>query len=243
MSAAFPFAFWKSSASVFDPATLSLTGWWRGSFSASPWVGTASAGSSGTRDLTEGTNAPASGSAVNGFNPADFDGTNDELSNATTMGTLLSASAWMAWVLFWADGIDTSNADATAYNNDALICDAGQFWGIHLRNTPTVQIYQWDGAAKVNAHAISTGAWNLICARYDGTNLRSSLNGGAITSLAAGNITTTTHALKVGENAAGSPSYLDGKILDIGMMASAGSDANITTDIKAYVNSRYNLAL
>ena len=66
--------------STLDPATLALTGWWRGSYDGSgTWSGTASAGSSGTRSLVELTNKPSSGTAVNGFNPATFDGVNDKL--------------------------------------------------------------------------------------------------------------------------------------------------------------------
>src|SRR5690606_13622046 len=109
-----------------------LTGFWRGSFSGSPWVGTASAGSSGTRDLTEATNPPSTGAAQNGYVPADFDGTNDVLGNATAMSTLLTASGYYYWALFELDAITGTLADSSAFSNAAVWSDSGGFLGMHM---------------------------------------------------------------------------------------------------------------
>ncbi len=229
-----PFAQAPSGPAVYDPSTLSATGWWRTDFSASPWAGTASAGSSGGRSLT---GVAGTGTALNGRIPADFNGTNQELANATAISTLLSASAWFAWVLFNARTISTANANP--FQNIALLCDSGAFWGIHLHSAPKVQVYQFSGANKVVEIPISLNAWTLVCARFDGTNLRAQVNSTLGTPTASGNISTVTGTLKVGRI---SSAFYDGRIADIGLSASAESDARFD-DIRAYVNSRYSLSL
>lgn len=237
----FPFSFWRTkTTATFDPATLLLTGWWRANFSASPWVGTASAGGSGSRDLTEATNPPSTGATINSLTPADFDGTNDVLSNATAISTFLSASGWRMWALVNIDAITTN--DASAFNNDIIMTDTGAFWGIHVRangGSPLVYAYQWDGAEKKASASISTGAWTLIQARYDGTNIRLKVNNGTVQTAAAGNILTTTGSLQVGKNAA---FPFNGRMADLGLVASAGADADFD-NIRTYVNARYGLSV
>lgn len=227
-------------SSVFDPATLVLTVWVRGAYAGSPWVGEASAGSSGSRNLTEATNPASVGAALNGFNTADFDGTNDVLTNGTAISTLLSASAWSFWDLVNIDAIDTDNA--LSYNNDVLAFGTGAFWGVHLKSnggSPLVQAYQWDGAEKKAEASISTGSWALVQAKYDGTNIKVRVNSGAWQSTAAGNITTTTGTLVLGGTTA---MWFDGRKADFALAATAFSDGTFD-DIKSYVNSRYALSL
>ncbi len=229
----------KGSSSGFDAATLSLTGFWRASYAASPWVGVPSAGSSGSRDLSEATNPPSAGAAINGLTPADFDGTNDVLTNATQMGTLLSASAWSCWALVNIDAINTNNTDV--WLNDPIFNDSGAFWGIHLKSGGTVHAYQWDGAAKSVSETIATGAWALVQAKYDGTNLRLRVNGGSWQSVAAGNIATTTGTLRVGLTPTAGHAF-DGRMADLGIANTAFSDATFD-DLKSYINARYGLSL
>lgn len=226
---------------AFDPSSLSLTGWWRASYTGSPWVGTASAGSSGSHDLSEATNPPSTGSAQNGFTPADFDGTNDQLANANAISTFISASAWFIWSVFWVDAINTNGVNN--WFNDSIINDSSSFWGLYLANAPSnkIIVHQWDTAPKSNEHTISTGTYNLICARYDGTNLRSKLNSGSILSTASGNISDISGTVKVGRDAAGL-SLMDGRILEIGIINSAESDSRFD-DIISYVNNYYALSL
>lgn len=221
------------------PASLSLTGWWRASYSGSPWVGTASAGSSGSRDLTEATNPPATGSALNGLTPADFDGVNDLLTNATTLTDYITASAYFGWVLFNADTV----SGGSAFNGPNIIADTGGFWGVavfDLGGTPTVGPWHWDGGAKNALATISTGAWNLACWRYDGVDIRLKLNSGSIVTTAAGSVSTLTGTMEVGNGF--SAIFIDGRVAEIGLMASAGTDA-LFDDIRSYVNTRYALSL
>jgi hypothetical protein len=233
-----------AASAAFDPSTLSLTGWWRASYSGAPWVGTSSAGGSGSRDLTEATNPPSTGSALNGLTPADFDGTNDTLSNATAISTLLSASAYFYWILFYADTASSNGSLGIAYDNRQLITDTNGNWGCAISTPvadPTVQCWHWDGNSNGVQLTIALNAWNLICCRYDGTNLRAKLNSGSVSTQARGNIAATTGTLRVGTRWTGSVFY-DGRIAEIGLAATAESDARFD-DIRTYINARYALSL
>lgn len=231
-------------ASVFNPATLSLSGWWRGSYSASPWSGTASAGGSGSQSLSELSTPPAVGAAVNGFTPVSFDGVDDQLSGAST-STFVSASAYFWWALFYSAATGGSNAIAGAYLNPGLFSDSGGWLNAALRNnagTEYVQVLHADSGRVGNEHAISLNTWNLVCARYDGSNIRSKLNSGSVVVSAAvgavGNVAVTLYA---GRNFDGS-ARMTGRILDFGFMSTAESDARFD-DIKSYANARYALSL
>jgi hypothetical protein len=241
-----PFGFMKRNATAtFDPATLSLTGWWRADsttgYVAGTWDGVASAGGSGSRDLTQGTgaNQPGTGVAIDGHTAPDFDGTNDFLTNATAISTMLSASAWRMWALIYIDAIAIN--DAISYNNDTVVCDTGLFWAVTLREnagSPLVYAYQWDGAEKRVSQTVTTSAWNLIQARYDGTNLRLKVNSSSVLTAAAGNISTTTGSLIVGAGSAVGAKPFNGRIADMGLLASAGTDADFD-DIRNYCIARY----
>jgi hypothetical protein len=227
-------------ASVFNPATLSLTGWWRASFSASPWSGTASAGGSGSRDLTEATNPPAAGSAVNGLTPADFDGTNDKLTAPGTMDTYWNAGAGSGWVLAYVDAISTDNA--LVYLNDCILSTSpAMYLGVYLRSSGVVGIRFVDVGEVVVSTSISTGAWVLVQWKYDGSTIKIRTNGNAWTSAAAGNIGLLSQSIVLGQNYDGSEK-LDGKILDVGLADTALSDANFD-NVLAYCRDRYGLAL
>ncbi len=230
-----------------DMSGQNLTVWLRGNstteYSPTSWAGTASAGSSGSAAFAHATNSPDAGVATNGHTPADFVRANsDQLTNATALSSIISGSAYFGWVLFYADSITANDPDATAYGNECLIGDTGGFFGVFLTSQTAnrVQVYQWDGASKVSSNNISTGTWNLICFRYDGTNMRTKLNSSSVTTTAAGNITTMTGTMSMGTRAG--LVFFDGRVMECGLMASAGSDA-LFDQVRAYVNSRYILSL
>jgi len=236
------------SAATFDPATLSLAGWWRANSttgyqnSTGTFDGVASAGSSGSRDLTQATggNRPADGTAINGHTPPDFDATDDYV-EGTTVGTFISTTAYRYWALVYIDAISTNSANP--YDNDAIWYESGQNFGLHVRDnagTKTAYAYHWDGAAKAASATISTGAWTLIQARYDGTDIRLKVDNGTVQTAAASTATgTTTTNLRLGAPAT---LVLDGRIADVGFLTTAGSDADFD-DIRTYVNARYGLSL
>lgn len=235
-----PFAFWKH-ASGFDPATLSLSGWWRASYAGDPWVGVASAGASGARDLTAGT-APGTGSALNGLAPADFNGSTHTLVNANTTADFFSAAAWSMIVLFNADTAQAYGADE--YDNESLISTTGAAAAeIGMAFSANgVSVWQADGGGWPGVTvACGTAGWHLARAKYDGTDIKLSIDSGAYSSGAAGNIVTTTETLQVGVDWFASQ-FFDGKIAEI-MFAQTDLSDGTLDNIKSYINARYALAL
>jgi hypothetical protein len=232
-------------APVFDPATLSLTGWWRASYSASPWVGTASAGSSGSRNLTEATNAPSVGAAVSGYDPAEFDGVNDRFFNIAWT-TLFSAGAGSVAVIFNADTA-AAESSGLGYDEPTLIGDgsSGNFGlSVHTTGgvTRRVRAHFLDGGGyKTRVQTISLSTWNLAVMRWDSANMTLNLNSLAASSVACGALSGAAGNALVGLNYTAAAAY-DGKIAEIICSQSAWDDATVTS-IKSYVNARYGLAL
>lgn len=233
-------------AQVFNPATLSLSGWWRASYASSPWAGVASAGASGGRDLTEATNPPSSGTAVNGFNPADFDGSNDRIDNALDPSDFFGAAAGSCGALIYADAASADGGDTAPYNMPALITDAGE---------GRLALAYGDSGARFGffnsthgtweslAVACSTGAWHFVQAKYDSTNLHLRVDGGSWSTeaFAFGPTWGVGTFLRVGGNF--SPTlFFDGKILEVFTSTVALSNASFD-NFRSYFLSRYGLSV
>lgn len=233
---------WKSGTAVFDPATLALSGWWRASFAGSPWVARASAGSSGSNgNLTEGTNPPATGSAVNGLTPADFDGTNDILSNATAITTMVSDASGSLVCLFYADTAFADPGSTSFYLEPSLIGNATSKLSLSF-STAGVSLGTFNGAAwNAVRTACGTGAWHLAQARWDnvGGNIEVRVDSGSWQTLARA-LAMAGGNVQVGLNY--DIAWFDGKILEVMTAPARLADADFT-NIVSYVNSRYALAL
>jgi hypothetical protein len=229
-----------ASVSAFDPASLSLTGWWRASYAGSPWAPTASAGSSGGNgNLTEATNPPATGAAVNGFTPADGDGSNDRLVSAAATLSLLTLTAGTIIVLFNAD---TAGANTGFwYANPSLVSDdSGGGLGLHYTTSGITATLNGATEANVTLPA-ATGGWHMVMMRWSGSSLEASLDGGAVSSDAFTTISGLGGSMRLFANY-NAAAFFDGKILEVMTMSSAISDASVA-NIKSYLNSRYGLAL
>jgi hypothetical protein len=235
---------WDAPAPPFDPATFSLTGWWRGSYSASPWTGTASAGASGSRNLSEATNPPAAGAAVNGFTPADFDGTNDLLASAATVANFFGASStgWSGWVLVNADTLAADNS----YNAEPLLLgDNGGNLAVTLA-TSGARLTSWTSAPAVittpYAAFGSTGTYRLVQFRWTGAQIQIRVNDGAWQSAACASFWAAIEGNTFRVGGRPGSAFLDGKILDCGLDDSSMSDADFD-NIRSYVNARYGVTV
>lgn len=223
----------------FDPATLALTGWWRANYAGSPWTGTASAGGSGGVNLSEATNPPATGTAINGLTPADFDGTNDILAPGITLTNFVGAGAGSLWCLFNADAAMATTGNP--YDAPQFFCaqnlrlsfgfDSGGVWA-HI----------YDGGHKSRQVACATGGWHLAQMKFNGTNIYCRVDNGAWSSIAAGNIDDLTGQVLVGVNG-GVTNFFNGRIAEIGVINSALADATFDSIKNGYINLRYGLAL
>jgi hypothetical protein len=161
-----------------DPATLSLTGFWR-NYTASPWTGTASAGASGGRAISAptGPETPAS-TLYDGYGAATTDGVNDYLRDPT-----LAASS------YWAQGAYTTllvvrpsggaAPNANAYADQQLFCASGDLVGISW-TTSGVRAWHYNGTnwTPTGIVACSADAWHFIAVTYDGTTLSIAVDGG-----------------------------------------------------------------
>ena len=228
-------------SSSFDPATLLLSGWWPASFGGSPWAGKASAGSSGGRDISEATNPPAVGSAVDGFTPADSDGTNDILSSALGSSSYFAENSMSGAVLVRLDAAGVVNLPLTPYNENTLMGSAGAAdWGLSLGSVDGVRFWRQEqgavGYGNVSV-ALAIDTWAVIQFKYDGTNLKIRKNNGAWTSSAfdANALSGTSqnvffgHALSAFSNA---------KMLEIMWTDQVFSDATFDS-IYSYLKARY----
>lgn len=224
-----------------------LTGWWEASYAGSPWVGKVSSGTSGSNNATEGTQPPATGAAVNGFTPADFDGSNDLLTAGGTVDTYVAALAVSGWALVW---VDAASNQANPINNGPIIYDSGNnSIAVSFRSTPLVYFSLNGGSSGGGtsvSRAYSTGAWQFITFRYNGTNIQVGVNeapgaaGGGATAAYSTNIGNLTNTMRMGT---ASVLAFDGKALSVGITDQVLTDANFTTDIKGYLNTRYALSL
>ena len=177
-----------------------------------------------------------------------FDGVNDVLTNATPINTLLPIAGYFYWILFRVNSINSAStlSIAGAGGNDALFTDNGGFLGAHLRlngTTPYAQAYHFDSSGKGNEHEITIGKWHCLLVRHDGGSpslVRSSLDGGTVSTAVASAHYDTPHALRIGRNNSTNYSHVD--IAEIGMIASAQDDDLFTTII-ASLNYDYDLNL
>jgi hypothetical protein len=231
---------------AFDPATLSLDGWYKASYGGSPWSPTASAGTSGANGtlVTSGV-APGVGAAVNALDPASFDGaTTGLVTNTAAMSDMISVGSMTLIVLF--KGAVAVAATANFYDDPALVTDGGGGGNVGLVYTSSgIRAGVFQGASnQTNSIALATGVWALCALRFNGSTVkcRVSQAGGTTdaTPVASGNPAFGS-AMFVGKNYAATK-FLQGDILEVMTSKTELSDANLVS-IRGYMNSRYALAL
>ena len=240
-----PFSFIKSAGAppdVYDPADDAWTLWVE-DYGGSPWEGIASAGSSGTHDLTEATNPPAVGASLNGLASADFDGTNDILVNASASSVFIDADERFVAALI---AVDATGAGGGTFGSANYIGDNAGFWG-HATFTDgmtdeKIDCWDFDGATKqAISDTITLATPMLVCAWQEGGNLYVTINGGAPQSAASGNISAVTGTLEVGNGF--SANFLNGQVWMLLVGESAADALTMRDNILEYVNDRFDLSL
>lgn len=244
-----PFGFMRaaSAPAVFDPATLSATGWYRADSTtgydngggSGIWLPVASAGSSGSRaNATEATNFPGE-TAVNGHYAPNFDGTNDRLGTTSTLDDFINAGAFGCWILFEADTAPADPGAANRYQAAQLVTDVTDAYfhmgltanGVHVSN---------DAGATYRQVACATGV-HLAQASYNGTTLSLRVDGGVASTTGGSNTAGLTRTMRFGANYANTAFY-DGRIIEI-MFFDAAPSSTDENNYKSYCNARYALAL
>jgi hypothetical protein len=243
-----PFGFMKRNATAtFDPATLSLTGWWRANY-ASPWTPTASAGTSGSNGNLLSQGGTTSGTAVNGLTPAQLDGTNDYLDLSTALATDVMDDDNTTLVIL-AKASAAVAAAANFYDDEGLITGSNGNQALVFTSSG-VRMGVFDTASRqTTSIAVSTGVWFMAAGRIDKTG-----TGTVKCRVAAAGTTTDATPVAIpgtpgavganmliGRNYAGA-AYLGCDVLEIMTAKSVLSDADLV-NIESYFNSRYGLSL
>lgn len=164
-----------------DISSMNLSIYLDGSYTASPWVGGVSAGSSGGRNFAEVVNPPSAGSLLNGYRPATFDGTNDRLANATTASNFVTAA--YSGVILINNAAFTTGQGSTVYNEAAIMMDTAGYWGVFTGNDVAngrVKLYHYNGGSIYDQATLTgTGVWTFIKFKYSGTRLFVAVNDNA----------------------------------------------------------------
>lgn len=237
-----PFSFIRAAAggAPFDPATLSLTSWLRAPY-ADPWAGVASAGSSGTNSYTGAPgNTPTAGTPLNGLATADF--TSDWTSSADYAETCAPLTGYVLAALVNADSLTNSVAYPNGYDSAGLLSDG---YGLSLGvDDSGVVLAHYDGGWKTSrsVFGIATSTWYFVQGRYDGTNIKVRVNGGAWSAgTAAGTrgIVATTYKLDAGRSTVSA--YFDGRMAEA-ITSAALTDGELD-DYRAYLNLEYLISI
>lgn len=232
-----PFSFLASGggAPVFDPATLSLTAWNR-NFGGLPWAGTASAGSSGSRSIPNGTSGSTT---LDGSGVLTLNGSTQSVSdNGNAVSAYLSASAYTLILL-----CRPKSPAAPSVG----IYDDKQIWGSPgishhglAWSTSGVAMWHFDGGARNVTPWVASAAntWAMIVGRYNGTNIETIVNGGTPQSIASGN------AASFGSGVFGlgldytSANFCQVDVAEVMAASTALSDPNLA-DILSYFQATY----
>jgi len=227
----------------FSPSNLALTGWWQaGSYVVGTWTGTASAGASGGRNGAGIGANPALGTAINGYQPPDFDGalSGSVLALGVAISSFIASGGWTLGVLLNCDTASTT--DPVIANNQLLFGDGQGFWGLYASNTsgsPKLHLLTNDGTEKAATVALSTGAWVYAHCTYNGTTMTVDLGGGTTANAASGAPSNMTNGLRFGRRLTNTS--FDGRIAEI--MVGASNALWSRSQAVGYLNSRYGLAL
>ncbi len=219
-------------SSAFDPATLPLTGWWRAPYAGtSPWTGTASGSTSGSQTMSEGSSPPTAGTAVNGYAPADFDGSNDQFTLSGTIATYFGATSVYGAALIYLDAAGGTLLYDTGDSRVHILFVGGNV-NLSINNGSTEPV-----------RACATGAWKLVVWSYNGTHAKIGVNeepgaaGGASSAAYSNPMSSLTGNLEMGDNYG--VGLLNAKLLEF-----VTSKSPVTyADMKSYCNDRYALSL
>jgi hypothetical protein len=213
-----------------DPATLSMLGYWRGSYTPanSNWVGTASLGASGSRDLAYVSGTINAGSAENGFTP--LDSVSLPRIEYATFSDLFGANnaPYSGFILVRPDGVTT----------------LARFWGGSAGGAAAPSLTVTSGVVKyfdnvdvstVNLIAISV--WVPIFFGFTGSN--SWLKVGSDPRIVVASTTTAGRGglpFRPFSNVGSDP--YDGRCMEMGFTATQLTDTD-TDNIRRYMSARY----
>lgn len=233
-----------------DPphASYNLSVWWRANFSNVPWVGEASDGESSGRELTTsaGLSAPSPGTSVNGFVPASLDGSTQSFSyEGGHLYTVFSPEAFTVVLVVKPKNPSGPKTTQNYFSGENLIGDFNNIWGIAWSTSGVSLWYAYSSTAWRETPWVpcAPDKWHVIAARFDGSTLSLSVDGGTPTTISgAGDMLfTTTSRLTVGRSFGTTPQYLVNEdVLEIAASQTVLSDVELTA-MREHFAYRYGI--
>ncbi len=185
-----PFAFLSASGSPpVDPdypSSLAATAYLK-DFSVTPWVGSASAGTSGSHNFIDGV-APSVGTTF-GTHPAAYYASvsNSSVADSFVLSDIITAAAFSLDLV-----CEFASADAPAgavYNSPSIFATSGQYvWVTYTTDGVRFGVFDGSGTPTTTAIPLSTGVKANIQVSYNGTDLKCRVNGSSYQTIASGHV-------------------------------------------------------
>jgi hypothetical protein len=221
-------------------ASLDLNRYFIAPYTTPTWSGSASAGISATKSLTDATNPATAGAALNGLTTARFDGVNDVMLDANTFSHSYQPNLYMMFLI----NPTTLDAPTSADNDPALYGDQYAYARVTITTSGVaVRILSAEGPAVTSAYvAAPLATWTLVRIKMDGKKVYIAKNSDAFD---AGTTCSLPAALsgpaRFGKSA-DSTNFFHG---DIAAILRTGEDLDEATflGIKAELNTVFGLSL
>ena len=236
----------RSSAPIFDPTTQSWDALFLAPYASSPWAGTASLGTSGSRSLAEATNPPTAGTPVNGKAPSTYNGTTQKLTDAADISTYITTTEGTATACIYVAGL--TGGSATGYDNPGILVDlAGGNFGLHVGGASNDKFiaYLYDSivGAKTAEITIPLTTYIYIQFRWKASTstCEARLNGGSWTSLSGAAMTSingTLAALAAVGRDYSQVKFFNGSLLALACSKTLKSDGELDY-FRNYLNATY----
>jgi len=216
-------------AAVFDPATLSNSGWWKNYGGTSPWVGQVGGNLLGAAP-------PSSGTPVDGVAPATFNGTTQSLASAAAISTFFSASQFAIAYMVKHTAVPDDPGTGLRYGIGRPVVSDGSGGYLHTGATASgVYGSVYDSGYKDDQAAVTAlNNWTAVFIKLVGGTLYVAANNGAYETASIADIDVVTGVLTIGSGY--SAPFLQGDLLEVMTRGTAWSDperANIYSYFKA----------
>lgn len=227
----------------FDPSNLALSGWWRDYAGTAPWSGRASAGPSSSSILNSFGSDPGLGTAVNGYIPALFNGTNFLISNVSATSLFNTTTGANAGTIVALINIASAAApNSTPYDDAGICCTYGSAYLTFGCNSSGIRSAIIDTAVEdLGTVAAPLSTWILAQMRWGGGQLQVRINDGAWTSISIGDMGSLGTPVVIGGNYIHNAD-LNGEMLELMTAASDLSDSELD-QIRLYCNRRYQVGV
>lgn len=172
---------------------------------------------------------------LNGLPVIRFDGSDDEMTSAATMGDFIDAGSFTVLVAAVING--TSSNVGGAYNNHALFGTTSGAMNIHARTNDVVYCGIYDGGDKLVGRSYTEGDVFIFRARLDGGSIYVDLDGGSESSTASGDASGLANSCFLGRDDNGDQ-HLEFDLCEMIVFDSVLSDAK-RDEIERYLNFRW----